>query len=62
MILLWMDGGPSQYDTFNPKPGSEYQGPAQAIDTNCGGHPDRRALAADGAGVRQDCADSLDGE
>ncbi len=33
MILLWMDGGPSQFDTFNPKPGSEYQGPAAAIDT-----------------------------
>src|SRR5204863_238351 len=37
MILLWMDGGPSQYDTFNPKPGSEYQGPTQAIDTNVAG-------------------------
>jgi len=33
MILLWMDGGPSQYDTFNPKPGSKYQGPAHAINT-----------------------------
>jgi hypothetical protein len=33
MILLWMDGGPSQYDTFNPKIGSEYQGPAGAINT-----------------------------
>ncbi len=33
MILLWMDGGPSQYDTFNPKPGSAYQGPAYAIPT-----------------------------
>jgi hypothetical protein len=33
MILLWMDGGPSQYDTFNPKPGSKHQGPAQVIDT-----------------------------
>src|SRR5438445_10403987 len=37
MILLWMDGGPSQYDTFNPKPGSEYQGPTQAIETNVPG-------------------------
>src|SRR5437667_3395129 len=37
MILLWMDGGPSQYDTFNRKPGSEYQGPAQAIHTNVPG-------------------------
>ncbi len=33
MILLWMDGGPSQFDTFNPKIGSENQGPATAIDT-----------------------------
>ena len=33
MILLWMDGGPSQYDTFNPKPGSQYQGPVQPIAT-----------------------------
>ena len=37
MILLWMDGGPSQYDTFNPKPGSEFQGPVEAIDTNVPG-------------------------
>lgn len=37
MILLWMDGGPSQYDTFNPKIGSKYQGPAQAIATNLPG-------------------------
>ena len=37
MILLWMDGGPSQYDTFNPKPGSQFQGPTQAIDTNVPG-------------------------
>ena len=37
MILLWMDGGPCQYDTFNPKPGSEYQGPTQAIPTNVPG-------------------------
>lgn len=33
MILLWMDGGPSQFDTFNPKIGSKNQGPSTAIDT-----------------------------
>ncbi len=33
IILLWMDGGPSQFDTFNPKIGSKNQGPATAIDT-----------------------------
>jgi uncharacterized protein (DUF1501 family) len=37
MILLWMDGGPSQYDTFNPKPGSDNQGPAGAIPTTLPG-------------------------
>ena len=37
MILLWMDGGPSQFETFNPKPGSENQGPAQCIDTKLPG-------------------------
>ena len=37
IILLWMDGGPSQYETFNPKIGSENQGPAKAISTNVPG-------------------------
>jgi hypothetical protein len=37
MILLWMDGGPSQFETFNPKIGSKFQGPAQAIKTNVPG-------------------------
>ncbi|MFY8052326.1 MAG: DUF1501 domain-containing protein, partial [Armatimonadaceae bacterium] len=22
VILIWLDGGPSQYDTFDPKPGA----------------------------------------
>ncbi|MBW3599314.1 MAG: DUF1501 domain-containing protein [Planctomycetes bacterium] len=37
MILLWMDGGPSQYETFTPKIGSKYQGPAKAISTKLPG-------------------------
>jgi hypothetical protein len=37
MILLWMDGGPSQFETFNPKPGSANQGPAKAISTSMPG-------------------------
>eukprot|EP00475_Leptophrys_vorax_P016452 TRINITY_DN22903_c0_g1_i1.p1 TRINITY_DN22903_c0_g1~~TRINITY_DN22903_c0_g1_i1.p1 ORF type:complete len:280 (-),score=-14.56 TRINITY_DN22903_c0_g1_i1:4-843(-) len=37
IILLWMDGGPSQYDTFNPKVGSPNQGPARAISTTVPG-------------------------
>jgi hypothetical protein len=32
-ILLWMAGGPSQFETFDPKPGAETQGPTRAITT-----------------------------
>jgi hypothetical protein len=32
-ILLWMDGGPSQLDTFDPKPGHVNGGPFRAIAT-----------------------------
>jgi hypothetical protein len=32
-ILLWMAGGPSQFETFDPKPGTETQGPTKAITT-----------------------------
>jgi uncharacterized protein (DUF1501 family) len=32
-ILLWMAGGPSQFETFDPKPGAETQGPSRAIST-----------------------------
>jgi hypothetical protein len=30
-ILLWMAGGPSQFETFDPKPGADSQGPTRAI-------------------------------
>ncbi|HLF93497.1 MAG TPA: DUF1501 domain-containing protein [Planctomycetota bacterium] len=33
VILLWMQGGPSQLDTFDPKPGAETGGPFKAIET-----------------------------
>jgi hypothetical protein len=36
-ILLWMDGGPSQMDTFDLKPGNENGGPYKAIKTNVPG-------------------------
>lgn len=36
-ILLWMSGGPSQMETFDPKPGHENGGPTQAIDTSVPG-------------------------
>jgi hypothetical protein len=32
-ILIWLNGGPSHIDTFDPKPGADTGGPFQAIDT-----------------------------
>jgi hypothetical protein len=39
VILLWLDGGPSQLETYDPKPEApiEYRGPFKAIDTNVPG-------------------------
>src|SRR5438874_2223992 len=36
-ILLWMAGGPSQFETFDPKPGAPNQGPTKAIATSVPG-------------------------
>src|SRR5712672_223742 len=36
-ILLWMSGGPSQFESFDPKPESPNQGPTEAITTNVPG-------------------------
>jgi uncharacterized protein (DUF1501 family) len=36
-ILLFMRGGPSQFETFDPKPGHANGGPTQAIDTSVSG-------------------------
>jgi hypothetical protein len=36
-ILLYMRGGPSQFETFDPKPGHENGGPTKAIDTAVSG-------------------------
>src|SRR5262245_24596865 len=33
VILLWMAGGPSQFETLDPKPGAPTQGPTGAIAT-----------------------------
>jgi uncharacterized protein (DUF1501 family) len=33
VILLWMAGGPSQFETLDPKPGADTQGPTRAIAT-----------------------------
>lgn len=36
-ILLWMQGGPSQFETFSPKPGHINGGETKAIATNVAG-------------------------
>jgi uncharacterized protein (DUF1501 family) len=36
-IVLWMNGGPSQLDTFDPKPGHANGGPFKATDTAAAG-------------------------
>ena len=36
-ILLWMGGGPSQLETFDPKPGTAHGGETKAIDTSVSG-------------------------
>lgn len=36
-ILLWMEGGPSQFETFSPKPDHENGGETKAIATNVPG-------------------------
>jgi hypothetical protein len=36
-ILLWMNGGPSQMDTFDPKPGHANGGPVKEIATSAPG-------------------------
>jgi hypothetical protein len=37
VIMLWMGGGPTQYETFDPKPGTKNGGPYKAIDTTIPG-------------------------
>lgn len=36
-ILLWLNGGPSHIDTFDPKPGRPVMGPMKAIGTSVAG-------------------------
>ncbi|MEX0818826.1 MAG: DUF1501 domain-containing protein, partial [Pirellulaceae bacterium] len=36
-ILLWMQGGPSQFETFSPKPGHPNGGETKAISTSVAG-------------------------
>jgi len=36
-ILVWLAGGPSQFETWDPKPGTENGGPTEAIATGVSG-------------------------
>ena len=36
-VVLWLNGGPSHIDSFDPKPGAETGGPFKAIDTQVPG-------------------------
>ncbi len=36
-VLIWLNGGPSHLDTFDPKPGAPTGGPFKAIDTTVPG-------------------------
>ncbi len=37
VIMLWMTGGPSQYETWDPKEGRENGGPTKALETSVPG-------------------------
>src|SRR5262245_29833058 len=39
VILIWLDGGPSQLETYDPKPEApvEYRGPFGVVNTNVPG-------------------------
>jgi hypothetical protein len=37
LIVLWMEGGPSQIDTFDPKPGTEHGGPFTPRESSVSG-------------------------
>ena len=50
-ILLWMNGGPSQMDTFDLKPGHANGGPYQGDRHQRARHQDQRASAEDSPGI-----------
>jgi hypothetical protein len=37
LVTLWLAGGPSQFETFDPHPGTAVGGPTRAIDTSLAG-------------------------
>ncbi len=59
-ILLWMTGGPSQTDTFDPKPGHPNGGEFKAVETAVPGIFDQRAPAQACQADERDRDHSLD--
>src|SRR5256885_17198815 len=39
VLFIWLDGGVSQLETWDPKPGTEFGGPFRAISTSVPGIP-----------------------
>ncbi len=59
-ILLWMAGGPSQFETFDPKPGTDHGGETKLDRDGGPGHLDRRGMVADGQGHERDRPGAVD--
>ena len=49
VILIWLDGGPSHIDMFDPKPEapSEVRGEFGVVETNVKGHQDKSKVVYD---------------
>ena len=60
-ILIFLEGGPSQLETFDPKPNApnDIRGPLWNYSHQCVGNPDRRIAADDGGAHGPLCGDSL---
>ncbi len=48
VLFIWLDGGMSQLESWDPKPNTQFGGPFRADPDQRAGHPRQRAAAADG--------------
>ena len=62
IILLWLGGGPSQLETFDPHPDTRIAGGTKAIATAVHGHSARPGLRATGRPDGFGRPDPVDGE
>ena len=62
VILVWLDGGPPQHETYDPKPDApaEFRGPFKAIDTAVPGVQVSELLPEHARLMRQDVDHPLD--